>query len=237
MSSATQSCKMNKIKFAILLLLLSFSLTGFAQEKKEIDFGSSLSFELQKDITRQITLTAEEEVRIITNNNHGFERSTTTFGADYSIIPKQLKIGFDYGFMYRYNSDYYYEVRHRPSVLLSYKQSFGDYTISWRGRFQGTFRDESRGEYKINPKYVVRNKIDIEYTIFGSPWTPYISADLSYTTNDPMGNELYRIRWQGGTTWRINRTDYMKFFLRYDQNLSLKDPDIISLGVGYQIKL
>jgi hypothetical protein len=161
----------------------------------------------------------------------------TSLGADYSIISKRLKAGAYYCFIYTYNSDFYYETRHRFYLSLSYKQPLGDFTLSWRGRFQGTNRDESRGQYKINPKYVLRNKLDLEYSIFGSPWTPYISADFSTLTNDPMGNELYRIRYQGGVNWRLNRTDYMKFFVRFDDNFPGKEPNVISLGVGYQIKL
>lgn len=198
--------------------------------------GTSLSFELQKGLSRKIDISIEEELRFITNNK-GFDRSMTTLGLDYSIISKRLKAGVYYCFIYRYNSDFYYDARHRYFLSLSYKQPLNDFTLSWRGRFQGTYRDENRGQYKINPKYVLRNKLDLEYSIFGSPWTPYISVDFSNTTNDPMGNELYRIRYQGGVNWRLNRTDYMKFFLRFDDNFSGEDPNVVSVGVGYQIKL
>lgn len=228
---------MNRIRLAICIFLLSASIASVAQEKKEVDFGASLSFELQKDLTRKITLSAEEEVRLKSNIDNGFERSMTSLGLDYSIIAKRLKVGAYYCFMYRYNSDRFYETRHRVFVSASYKQPLGDFVLSWRGRFQRTYRDESVGEYKINPKYVLRNKVDVDYIIFGSPWTPFVSADFSNTTNDPMGNELYRIRYQVGTSWRMNRTDYMKFFVRYDQNLIFKDPDILSIGVGYEIRL
>lgn len=227
---------MNRIKIVIILLTIFPFLCLTAQDKKEIDFGTSLSFEIQKDITRRITLSGEEELRLITNNI-GFDRSMTSLGADYSIISKRLKIGAYYSFIYTYNNDFYYEMRNRLFLSLSYKQPLGDFTLSWRGRFQGTYRDESKGEYKTNPKYILRNKFDLEYTVFGSPWTPYVSVDLLNTTNDPTGNDFYRIRYQAGVNWRLNRTDYMKFFMRFDDNFSSKDPNIVSLGFGYQIKL
>jgi hypothetical protein len=193
--------------------------------------------ELTKDLNRFFSLGMEEEVRLI-DNNIGFDRNITSLGLDYSLFDKRVKVGAYYAFIYLYNNDYLFEPRHRYYFNLSYKQPLGAFTLSWRGRLQGTCRDENRGEYKINPKYIMKNKFEAEYTIFGSPWKPYLSCDLSTSLNDPvLGYELGRTRYQGGVSWRLDRTTYLDFFLRYDRYLSGKDPHVMSIGVSYKMKL
>ena len=139
-----------------------------------------------------------------------------------------------YNLIYRYNEDRLFEIRHRGYLNLSLRETFGAYTLSWRGRVQGTLRDERVGEYKTNPKYMMKNRLQIEYSIFGSPWQPYLSGELSSELNNPMGNELTRIRFQGGTSWRLNRTDYLDFFLRWDEYLEFKEPRVLSVGIGFK---
>lgn len=201
-----------------------------------MDVGASFSLAGEKDLNRFLALAIDEEIRF-TNNNIGFDRSITSFGLDYSFLDKKLKTGIYYAFIYLYNNDYLYEARHRYYLNLSYKETFEPYVLSWRGRLQCTYRDENRGEYKINPKYVMKNKFEAAYLIWGSPWKPYISCDLSTSLNDPvMGHELLRIRYEGGASWRIDRTTYMEFFVRLDEYLSGNDPHILSLGVAYKAK-
>lgn len=217
-------------------LFLCFSAFSFAQTKKETNLGTSLSLVLQKDLSRFLTWEIDQEIRLI-NNTVGFERSITETGLDYALFRKRVKVGAYYAFMYLYNNSHLYEPRHRYYFNLSYKQPLNDFTFSWRGRFQSTFRDEDRDRYKVNPKQVVKNKFEIEYIIFGSPWKPYLSCDLSTYLNDPvMGYTLTRIRFQGGVNWRMDRTTYMEFFLRYDDYQSASDNNSLFVGATYKIK-
>jgi hypothetical protein len=225
----------NKIvKLLIFFLLLSVS--SFAQSRKETDVGASLSLELEKELNRFFSLSMEEEIRLL-DSPTGFDRSVTSLGLDYALFGRKLKFGAYYAFIYLYNNDHLYEPRHRYYFNLSYKETINQFTLSWRGRVQGTYRDENRGEYKINPKYGLKNKFQVEYAIWGSPWKPFISCDLSNDLNNPMGNALTRIRYQGGTGWRLNRTDYLDFFVRYDQYMAGDEHNGVSIGVGYKIKL
>ncbi|GHT76641.1 hypothetical protein AGMMS50262_15400 [Bacteroidia bacterium] len=223
----------NKRKY-LFLLLIGFSLTLYAQ--RQTNYGAIFSGELEKGLTPNLSLSLGEEVRLI-DNSVGFDRSSTSVGLDYAFLQKKIKVGAYYNFMYLYNSDHYYEPRHRYYFNLSYKEAVGQFTLSWRGRFQGTYRDENHGEYKINPKYVMKNKFEVEYSVWGHPWKPFISCDFTSELNDPTGNDLTRVRYEGGTTWRLNRTDYLNFFVRFDQYLTAKDPHVLSLGVGYKVKL
>jgi hypothetical protein len=222
-----------KIKYTLLLLLLSFP--SFAQREKETDWGASMTVEAEKDLSRKLSLGIEEEIRLSTNNS--FDRNITSVGLDYALINKKLKIGAYYAFIYLSNDDHLYEPRHRYHVNLSYKETLSSFTLSWRGRYQVTYRDENRGEYKINPKQVMKNKLEVEYSIWGSPWKPYISCDFSTLLNDPVrGYELTRLRFQGGTSWRLNKTTYLDFHFRWDEYIRYKEPRLLSLGATYKIK-
>jgi hypothetical protein len=204
-------------------------------QQQETNCGLSLSVEIEKSLNRFFDLKLEEEVRLLDNEAH-FDRSTTAAGIDYSLFGRKLKLGVYYAFLYLYNNDRYFEPRHRYYFNVSYKETLEQFTFSWRGRAQGTYRDESTGEYKINPKYVMKNKFQVDYAIWGRPWTPFISCDFYSSLNNPAGNYLTRLRYQAGVSWRLNRTDYLDFFVRYDHELDRRDPKSIFLGASYKMK-
>ncbi|OAV71395.1 hypothetical protein Barb6_01432 [Bacteroidales bacterium Barb6] len=224
---------MRKIKYLIVFILLP--MLSFAQERANSGLGASLSFELQKGLLRNMDIAVEEEVRLV-NNIVGFDRSITSLGLDYSLFENRVKIGACYAFIYRYNNDHLFEPRHRYYLNLSCKQPVNQFTFSWRGRVQGTYRDENRNDYKINPKYMMKNKFEANYAVWGKPWKPYIACELSTELNDPAGNDLIRIRYQGGTGWRLNRTAYLDFFLRYDNYLDGEELNVVAIGAGYRVK-
>ena len=221
-------------RFTLIFLFLTALLPVVAQER-ETDAGLVLSYEAQKELIRNMSLSLEEEVRLVTNSI-GFDRNVTTAGLDYAFWNKRVKVGTAYAFIYLYNSNYWFEPRHRYYFNLAYRETVGRFTLSWRGRVQGTYRHENRGSYKINPKYIMKNKFEVEYSIWGKPWKPFVSCDLSTELNDPTGNDLARVRTEAGTTYRLNRTDYLTFFLRWDEYLADSDPRVLSAGVGYRMK-
>lgn len=217
--------------------MLLLSPPAFAQAPREIGVGASLAVEVEKKLSRFLSVAGEEEVRLA-DNSIGFDRSVTSLGVDYLLFDSRVKVGGYYAFLHLYSSNHRFEPRHRGYVNLSYKETFEPFTLSWRGRLQGTYRDENRGEYKVNPKYVVKNKVEVAYMIWGSPWKPYLSCDFSARLNDPVrGSELSRIRFQGGASWRLNRTTYLDFFLRFDRYVADKDPHVFSIGATYKVNL
>ncbi|MDR0715155.1 MAG: DUF2490 domain-containing protein [Bacteroidales bacterium] len=221
--------------FSVLFFFIPI-VTSSAQSPKETDAGAVFSFELEKGYSRFFSLSVEEEVRLITNGT-GFDRSATSLGTDCALLNGRLKTGVYYAFLYTYNNDKQYEMRHRAYVNVLYRETFGAFTLSWRGRMQGTYRDKNRKAYRINPKYVLKNRFQVGYAIWGSPWTPFLSCELSHDLNDPESNAPTRIRYQGGVSRRLNRTNRLDFFIRFDRHTSKKDPDGIFAGVEYKIKL
>ncbi len=225
-------------KLSILLLLIGFmAAPARSQEDKETLLGASLALELEKDISTNLSAVFEEEVRLLTNGM-GFDRTATSLGLDYSFLEKKAKIGGFYTFIYKYNNDQFFEPRHRFYLNLIYKENLDPFTIMWRGRAQATIRDESLGSFRINPKYILKNKIEVAYTIFGSPIKPFISCDFYTLLNNPEESfQLTRLRYAGGINWRLNRTNSLEIYLRYDQNPDSRDANTASLGAAYKVKL
>ncbi|MDR1524853.1 MAG: DUF2490 domain-containing protein [Tannerella sp.] len=239
LTRSTASRASNRITFGVFVLFFFvFTVTSSAQSPspKETDGGATFAFELEKEYSRFFSLSIEEEVRLISNRVN-FDRSVTSLGADCSLFDRRLKVGAHYAFIYLYNDDYLYEPRHRIYLNILYKETFEPITLSWRGRLQSTFRDENHGAYRINPKYVLKNRIRAEYAIWGSPWKPFLSCEFSNDLNDPESNAPARFRYEGGASWRLNRTDYLDLFVRFDRYTSGKDPNAVFLGVEYKIKL
>jgi hypothetical protein len=226
---------LDKKKYCLLLLLF-VPLLVFSQPKRETKGGASLSVELEKELKRNFSLSFEEEVRFLTNNI-GFDRNVLSAGVDYSLFDKRVKVGAYYAFIYLYNSDYMFEPRQRAYFNLSYKEKISAWTLSWRGRLQGTFRDENRDDYRVNPRFVMKNKFEAEYQVFGKPWKPFLSCDIYTNLNDPITRyDLSHIRFQGGASWRLNRTTYLNLFLRWDEYFGGDDPRIVSIGATYKMK-
>ena len=201
----------------------------------ETDVCGIVSASVEKKLNPLFDLNLENEVRFY-NNAIGFDRNITSIGFDYSPFNRRLKVGGYYAFLYLYNNDYLFEARHRYYFNLSCKETFNRWTFSWRGRWQVTHRDENRGQYKINPKQVLRNRFQIDYSVWGRPWKPSVSCELYNDLNNPAGNYLTRIRYQAGTSWRLNRNDYLDFFVRYDQYMDRREPGVIYIGAGWKLK-
>jgi hypothetical protein len=221
---------------AILLALLMLPQTVAAQSERMTRGGLSLAFEGEKDLSSLLSLGFDEEVRLVSNPT-GFDRSVSSVGLNYALFNKRVKVGGYYAFIYLYNSKHLYEARNRFYFNLSYKQPLNRFTLSWRGRAQATVRDENRGDYRVNPRYTMKNKIELEYQVWGKPWKPYVSLDFSTNLNDYVTRyDLERVRTQAGAVWRLDRTRYFDFFVRWDEYLKSDDPRVIYAGAAFKVK-
>ncbi|MDR1814826.1 MAG: DUF2490 domain-containing protein [Tannerella sp.] len=226
------------IRNIYILLFLLTPIVLNAQPQRETKGGAVMSLNVEKDLPlRNMSVNFEEELRLITAPNV-YDRTVSSLGIDYALLDRKIKIGAYYAFIYLYNNDFLYEARHRFYFNLSYRQNVEQFTFSWRVRLQETLRDENRGSYRVNPRYVMKNRLEAEYAVWGKPWKPFLSCDFSTNLNDDETRyDLVRLRFQAGANWRINRTTSMDFYLRWDEYLKDDDPRVISIGAAYKMKL
>jgi len=200
------------------------------------DAGAIGSLSVSKDIGRNMGATVEQEFRF-NQNISSFDRSLTSVGVDYSIIKKLLKAEANYDLIYQ-RQDTYFEFKHRASASLSAQMKYNSFGFKLRTRGQSTWRDESRGDYKFNPKYVWRNKLECEYTIFGSPVKPFVSGEIFCPINGANGFFMDGYRAVIGAKYRTSARTTLEFLLRYDQEVQVSNPKTMLYGgVGWNYKL
>lgn len=222
--------------FKIFLLSLTGLVGSLSLVAQTSDFGTIGSVAISKDLGRFWSAKAEQELRF-NQNSTLYNRSMTTIGVDYAILKKVLKAGFDYDFMHL-NRLEYFEFRHRVSTSLSAKLDMHSWGLEWRTKGQATLRDETRGDYNYNPKYVWRNQIEFNYSIFGSPFKPYVSAEIFCPLQSKHGFYIDGLRAVLGLKFRVSQRNSLDFKLRFDQDLQQANPQSMLYGVvGWNYKL
>jgi hypothetical protein len=232
---SNQSMKPGIICF--LLLLLSTQ----AIDAQSNDFGIWTSAGADKKLGK-FTLSGETELRTKENSSE-IDRWSIGLTADYQVF-KPIKFGLGYDFIYFNDSKYSdLQPRHRANVFITGRQKVGNFCISIRERFQLSAKDvsdriKSNGtidNYKVNPEYIWRNKLKIEYTIPKFPITPSISAESFYTLNNPEGNGFEQIRFILGLNYKISKHHIVELYGLNDKEINSEDPiqDFV-LGIGYQ---
>jgi len=183
-------------KLYIIILLLACLMPGqmIAQETK--DCNAMLGAEVSKKINKSFEIAVSEEIRS-KNFLQEVDRLSTGVGVAYNHPQlKDLKVGAGYELLSYFNQNLINENRHRFSAYVQYKYSYGYFDFSLRSRIQSTYRDESIGNYKVNPKNKLRNRLNVAYNIYGTPYTPYTSFELTNTVGLVDGDyfDRYRIR-------------------------------------------
>jgi hypothetical protein len=220
-------------KLLFLILASVFPALLFAQS---IDAGAIGTIGVTKDIGRFMTANASQELRF-NQNLTSFDRSLTSLGLDYDLIRKLLKAEIEYDFIYKNQIDYY-EVRQRASLGLSTQVKFNSLNFKFRTKAQSTWRDETRGDYKFNPKYVWRNKLECTYTIFGSPVKPFVSGEVFCPLNGSNGFFLDGYRAIAGAKYRTSAHTTLEFQVRFDQEIQQASPKSIFYGgIGWYYDL
>ncbi len=115
---------------------------------------------------------------------------------------------------------------------------FQSWELELRTKGQATLRDETKGDYKYNPKYVWRNQLELSYTIFGSPLKPYISAEIFCPLQSKYGFYMDGFRAILGLKYRVSQRNSIDFRLRFDQDIQQANPLSMVYGVvGWNYKL
>ena len=143
----------------------------------------------------------------------------------------------DYDFINQRNNEYF-ELKHRASIGFSTDYNLKKFEFDLRTRGQSTWRDNQRGDYKYNPKYVWRNKIGLAYDIFGSPLKPYISGEIFCPINSSNGFFMDGYRLTTGLKYRLTKHTTLQIELRHDEEVQQANPQKNTYtGIGWNYKL
>jgi opacity protein-like surface antigen len=222
------------LKIAVLTLIcLLIAPQIWAQDE---DFGTQTGIDITKKILPGLNFTLGEEFRT-RDNLKTADRWSTDLGLSYKVIP-YLTLGGGYDFI-RYNhATKGWETRNRYYFFATGQYKFSNFKLSLRERFQSTNRvGVKETDTRANPKLYLRHRLQLEYDIPDSKFSPFVSTELYETLNDPTGNSLNKLRYTAGCDYDINKRNSLELFYRYT---NFKDDDDYSgrhvIGLGYSFK-
>ncbi len=244
---------MNKKIFIAMMLCLSVVADVYAQSD---DFGIWTSAEVKKKIFPGFDASVEGEFRTRDGVNN-VERWSAAAGVAYRFNP-YLKADLGYTFIYKHRPgettskgnlvSSYWSPRHRLSVSLTGSYKWKRLEFSLRERYQFTHRkstsaskyDGDDGSQKDDEEIrgksmnVLRSRLQVEWDIKKSPFSPYASCELYHSMDDSW--ELCKTRLTIGTGYKINKKHSIDVFYRFQDSSDEDDGNLHVVGAGYRFK-
>jgi len=196
------------------------------------DFGSILSVDVTKKITKKFSVSFEEEYR--TCSNFGMtERFSHDLGLNYKLT-KYLKVGGAYNLINFNHEKRGWEIRHRYYFYATGSMDAGRFSFSLRERFQSTKRQGVKETAtRANPKLYLRSRLKVDYNIRKSKFDPFASVELFHTLNDPQKNNMDQWRGVAGMEYKLNKKNTFQLYYRYTNYTDEEDIDKHLFGLGY----
>ncbi len=245
-----------RISVLFYVLLTALSVGGVRAQGD--DFGVWLSAGVKKRVLPELDASVEGEFRT-RDGLSDVDRWSLAAGLAYRICP-YLKVDAGYTFIdsnreggltgsgNNYYNDYW-SARHRITASLTGRYVWNRLEFSLRERYQYTHRtatsvhkyNASSDVQKKNDKQVaakstsvLRSRLQVEWNIRKSPFSPYVSCELYHDMSD--GWSLAKTRWTVGTGYKINKRHSLDVFYRYQNRADEDEQDGHVIGVGYQFK-
>lgn len=242
-------------KLLLLLLAAVMAVPAAAQDDAETGLWSSI--EVQKKLSKKVTLSGEAEFRMGDDMKNA-DRWTLSGALAYKPA-KWVKFDAGYKFMRVHNlsetklkdngidiakwTASYWDSRHRLFASVTGNVDIGRFNLSLRERWQYTYRhsasterydyDDDEWEWKLKgskAKHVLRSRLQVEYDIPKCKIDPYLSAEMY---NAKGGTEKFR--YTAGADWRIDKRNQLSLFYRYIDQKS-DSPNQHVIGIGYRHK-
>lgn len=209
----------------LLLLLASLLTSAFAFSQEKEDFGARFGLSAEKKLWKRLSVGVGEEFRL-KNNCGDIDKWVTETDVSYTLVKRIFKLGVGYDFIGDWDEhDEFFEFKHRFNGYFVLKHDISRFNISWKSRYQMTYKSESYGYEKWNPKNYWRNKLNVAYNIRHSHFEPYVSFECFYQLNNYKGNVMDRLRGQAGVCYEFNKHNSIDFSVRYNQDIFVKKPE------------
>ena len=235
-------------RLVTLAIALSSVVAGSAQELWTSAYG-------EYAITKRLKAGVGIECRT-SDGLSGVGRWSVGAELDYKLC-KYLKAEVAYRFIYDHSGDEYdddeyipsyWQPRQRVQVSLTGSYKVDRFTFSLREGYQYTYHrerttvpsyDALNNEWTfdkvVNSKHkgYLRSRLEVEYNIRKSPFTPFVSCELY---NNVSGFALAKSRYTVGTDYKINKRNAVQLFYRYVDKRSGADSNVIGVGYSYKFK-
>ena len=227
---------MNK-KIIFLLILPFFTLLSshnlFSQTE---DAGLWTGITFNYDISDKLQFSFKEEIRFHENISK-IDKFYSQFGFSYAA-GKHLEFGAYYRYENRQRLNSSYSNRHRFHAEFKLEADAGRYTLSSRSRIQTRYTNPYSSEEGTIPSNYFRNKFAISYNVRKSTFTPFVSYELFYETNNPASNDITETWFTLGFKFRLKNRDRVSIFYRSSREINVNNPLKLNIiGVGLTSKL
>lgn len=186
------------------------------------------------------------------------ERWAATAGLDYKVN-LYLKLTAGYTYIHQHTETEitgkgniippYWQPKHRAYFAVTGSYNWRRFTFSLRERYQYTYRTEQYvpkfDDDGVTPKddelveakhkHVLRSRLEVEYNIRKSRFTPFASCELYNSLTEGFGRE--KLRYTVGSAYKFNKKHALTLFYRYIDNADSDEANGHVIGVGYKFKL
>ncbi|MFH0895527.1 MAG: DUF2490 domain-containing protein [Bacteroidota bacterium] len=223
-----------KYRKLITLFFLFFAFTARAQVK---DAGLWTTLSVEKDFSKKISMSIDEEMRLIENCSR-IDLFYTNFGMTYKFN-KQIRVGFTYRLTEKKQDNNMFSIRNRLMLDLTYKRKFYGFIFQYRSRIQSEIRNYYSSETGKIPSWDWRNKFEVKYD--KDQFVPYAGTELFLQLNDPNDPETNRmmpqIRCFAGMDYKINQNNTLGMYGLINKEINVSNPVTTYIfGIQYAIQ-
>lgn len=184
------------------------------------------------------------------------ERWAGTIDLTYKALP-YLKVSGGYSYIHQRTETKvtkkgnvippYWQPKNRAYFSLTGSYKWNRFTFSLRERYQYTHRTEksvpkfgSNGNPKDDElisgkdKNTLRSRLEVEYSIRGCNFTPFVSYELYNSLNNGFSSE--KSRYTVGTDYKITKQHIVSLFYRYIDHSDDDEDAGNVIGIGYKFK-
>lgn len=221
------------------LLLDAAVLCSLAVGAQRSDLGMWNTLSVNKEITDKLSVGIDQELRLRDNFNT-LNLVYTNFGASYKVTD-WFKFSLTYRFTDKHKDDLSWGIRHRIMTDLLLKIKPGDFSVSYRARFQWEWRGAGYSDrYGKVPEIFMRNQIKISYKAT-KKLEPYVGDEIRWQIQNPRipyHNTIDRTRVFAGVNYEINKKNTIGAYFLYQIEFNVNDPETLYIiGLEYTLNL
>lgn len=194
------------------------------------DFESWSSIDLRYNVSNKLSLEMSNELRL-NNNSQNFKKFLVDLGASYELHDL-VEVALYYRYS-RFDDLEFFANEHLIIGKLAFAYKIDRFNLGFQTRYDRAY--EVYG-YKtlVKTEDAWRNKVSVDYSIYGTPLEPYLSFE-HFITENKESFEANKYRLFGGLKYKMNRKNSFAIF--YGTQQSLLKPDnsyIIGLKYGFR---
>ncbi len=223
--------KFNIILFCFILFFINDGIT----KAQTSDFQIWTTAGISKKITKDISLSIEQELRFY-NNASFAKKYFTDIGVNYELL-KFIDISLNYRFIKNRENNSLFETQNRYYTDICLKRSFNRFRFSFRTRYQVQQENKINKEMGEPTDIYNRNKLSIKYNIPKFPVSPNISSELFYQFDKAYGNKFDKVRFQFGLEYSILKDHKIEIYYMFQHEIMQAEPEktyILGLSYSYE---